>query len=253
VTAALSVSGIRASIGEVNILHGVDLEVPLGELHVLMGPNGSGKSTLCHAVMGRPGYRVEGSARVAGTEVIGLPVDERARLGLFEAFQYPVEIGGVTLRELLAEMELAVGNDALRRGEEAARLLGMDAFLDRRVNGNLSGGEKKRSEIVQLLALEPTAALLDEIDSGLDIDGVREVAEAVEALRSPDRGTLLITHYARILRYLDVDGAHVILDGRLVRSGGRELADEVDSLGYEGLRRELGLVDGDDAGLDEFP
>jgi Fe-S cluster assembly ATP-binding protein len=152
-----------------------------------------------------------------------------------------VEIGGVTLRELLSEMELAGATDALARGEEAARVLGMDAFLDRRVNGNLSGGEKKKSEIVQLLALAPTAAILDEIDSGLDVDAVRDVAEAVDTMRGPGLGVLLITHYTRIMRYLDVDGVHVMMAGRIVRSGGRELADELDAKGYEGLRRELGL------------
>jgi Fe-S cluster assembly ATP-binding protein len=240
-TSALIVSDLYARRGAVEILHGVDLDIPVGELHVLMGPNGSGKSTLCHAVMGRPNYEVSGSARVGGTEVLGLPTDERALLGLFEAFQYPVEIGGVTLRELLTEMELAGAADALARGEEAARVLGMEAFLDRRVNGNLSGGEKKKSEIVQLLALAPTAAVLDEIDSGLDVDAVRDVAEAVDTMRGPGLGVLLITHYTRIMRYLDVDGVHVMMAGRIVRSGGRELADELDAKGYEGLRRELGL------------
>ncbi|MEX2323309.1 MAG: Fe-S cluster assembly ATPase SufC [Acidimicrobiia bacterium] len=240
-TSAFVVSDLHARRGAVEILHGVDLDIPVGELHVLMGPNGSGKSTLCHAVMGRPNYEVSGSARVGGTEVLGLPTDERALLGLFEAFQYPVEIGGVTLRELLTEMELAGAADALARGEEAARVLGMEAFLDRRVNGNLSGGEKKKSEIVQLLALAPTAAVLDEIDSGLDVDAVRDVAEAVDTMRGPGLGVLLITHYTRIMRYLDVDGVHVMMAGRIVLSGGRELADELDAKGYEGLRRELGL------------
>jgi Fe-S cluster assembly ATP-binding protein len=240
-TSALVVRDLHARRGAVEILHGVDLDIPVGELHVLMGPNGSGKSTLCHAVMGRPNYEISGIALVGGTEVLGLPTDERARLGLFEAFQYPVEIGGVTLRELLTEMELAGAADALARGEEAARVLGMDAFLDRRVNGNLSGGEKKKSEIVQLLALAPTAAILDEIDSGLDVDAVRDVAEAVDTMRGPGLGVLLITHYTRIMRYLDVDGVHVMMAGRIVASGGRELADELDAKGYEGLRRELGL------------
>ncbi|HUG75117.1 MAG TPA: Fe-S cluster assembly ATPase SufC [Acidimicrobiia bacterium] len=240
-TSALAVRDLHARRGAVEILHGVDLDIPVGELHVLMGPNGSGKSTLCHAVMGRPNYEISGSALVGGTEVLGLPTDERARLGLFEAFQYPVDIGGVTLRELLTEMELAGAADALARGEEAARVLGMEAFLDRRVNGNLSGGEKKKSEIVQLLALAPTAAILDEIDSGLDVDAVRDVAEAVDTMRGPGLGVLLITHYTRIMRYLDVDAVHVMMAGRIVRSGGRELADEMDAKGYEGLRRELGL------------
>jgi Fe-S cluster assembly ATP-binding protein len=252
VNAALDVVGVDAALGEVRILKGVDLAVPQGELHVLMGPNGSGKSTLCHVVMGRSGYDVSGSVRVAGTEILGLPVDERARLGVFEAFQYPVEIGGVTLRELLEEMSDALGFDALGRGLEAAGALDMEAFLDRRVNGSLSGGEKKRSEIVQLLAMAPTAAILDEIDSGLDVDAVRDVAAAVETMRSPDLGVLLITHYTRILKFLEVDGVHVMLDGRIVASGDRGLADHLDEAGYDGLRKELGVepADGEQPGPD---
>ena len=246
---ALAVAGLTAARGDVGILHGVDVVIPRGELHVLMGPNGSGKSTLCHAVMGRPGYDVSGSAKVAGVEVLGLDTDERARLGLFEAFQYPVEIGGVTLREMLVEMELAGATDALRRGEESAHSLGMEGFLDRRVNGNLSGGEKKKSEIVQLLAMSPTAAILDEIDSGLDVDAVSDVAQAVQAMRGPDLGVLVITHYTRIMRYLDVDGVHVMLAGKIVRSGGRDLADELDAKGYDGLRREMGLHEATETGV----
>jgi Fe-S cluster assembly ATP-binding protein len=254
VSLALEVAGLEASLGEVRILDGVDLAVPRGELHVLMGPNGSGKSTLCHAIMGRPGYQVSGTAAVAGTDVLGLAVDERARLGLFEAFQYPVEIGGITLRELLGEMADAASAGALERGIEAARSLGMEAFLDRRVNGNLSGGEKKRSEIVQLLAMAPVAAVLDEIDSGLDVDAVRDVAGAVETMRSPDLGVLLITHYTRILRFLEVDSVHVMLRGRIVATGDRSLADHLDDAGYEGLGKELGVeVDDGAPGHDPFP
>jgi Fe-S cluster assembly ATP-binding protein len=254
VSAALTVSGLRVSLGGLEILKGVDLELPSGELHVLMGPNGSGKSTLCHAIMGRPGYDVTGSAMVAGTELTTLPVDERARVGLFEGFQYPVEIAGVTLRELLSEMADAIGDaGALRRGEEAAASLGMAGFLDRRVNGNLSGGEKKKSEMVQLVAMAPKAAVLDEIDSGLDIDAVREVAEAVEKMRSPGLGVLVITHYTRVLRYLDVDGVHVMLGGRIVAAGDRSLADHLDDAGYEGMRREFGIDDEDEPAGDPFP
>lgn len=238
---ALVVSDLRVRLGEREILKGVDLEVPSGELHVLMGPNGSGKSTLCHAIMGRPGHETTGSAVVAGTEVLGLPVDERARLGLFEGFQYPVEVAGVTLRELFAEMADSLGDGAVRRGEEAAAALGMEEFLDRTVNGNLSGGEKKKSEIVQLLAMAPKAAVLDEIDSGLDIDAVREVADAVQTMRSPGLGVLVITHYTRVLRYLEVDGVHVMMGGRIVATGDRALADHLDSAGYEGMREELGI------------
>lgn len=238
---ALAISGLRVRLGELTILDGVDLEVPFGELHVLMGPNGSGKSTLCHAAMGRPGYESEGSVKVDGVEVLGKPVEDRARLGLFEGFQYPVEVAGVTLRELIDEMSLVGGPQVGDRALQAAVDLDLEPFLDRFVNVGLSGGEKKKSEILQLLGLSPKAAILDEIDSGLDVDAVRDVAEAVQGMRGPDLGVLVITHYARVLRYLDVDRVHVMMKGRIVRSGGRELADELDSVGYEGIRKELGL------------
>ncbi|MDX1691333.1 MAG: Fe-S cluster assembly ATPase SufC [Acidimicrobiia bacterium] len=242
-TAALAVRDLDARLGDLHILKGVDLEVPYGEVHALMGPNGSGKSTLCHAIMGKPGYEADGTALVGDADVIGLPVHERARLGLFEGFQYPVEIPGVTLRELLGEIADATGEpDALReRLAEAVDRLGMERFLERPVNEGLSGGEKKRSEMLQLLALAPRVAILDEIDSGLDIDAVREVAAGVEALRSPDRGVLVITHYSRILRYMDVDRVHIMMGGRIVKSGGPELAEELEAKGYDTLRKELGL------------
>lgn len=246
---ALAISGLRVRLGELTILDGVDLEVPFGELHVLMGPNGSGKSTLCHAAMGRPGYESEGSVKVDGIEVLGKPVEDRARLGLFEGFQYPVEVAGVTLRELIAEMALVGGPQVGKRALQAAVDLELEPFLDRFVNVGLSGGEKKKSEILQLLGLSPKAAILDEIDSGLDVDAVRDVAEAVQGMRSPDLGVLVITHYARVLRYLNVDRVHVMMKGRIVRSGGRELADELDSVGYEGIRSELGL-EPEDSGND---
>ncbi len=249
-TAALAVSGLTARLGELEILKGVDLEVPFGEVHALMGPNGSGKSTLCHVLMGKPEYEADGSATVAGTEVMGLPVDERARAGLFETFQYPVEIPGVSLRDLLAEID--TGDGFGQRAEHAAALMGMTAFLDRPVNQDLSGGEKKRSEIFQLLTLDPRAAILDEIDSGLDIDAVRQVAAAVEGLRSPDRGILLITHYSRILRYLSVDRVHVMVGGRIVESGGPELADELEAKGYDTYRIEQGLTPDEAPGRDPF-
>ncbi|MEX1207245.1 MAG: ATP-binding cassette domain-containing protein, partial [Acidimicrobiia bacterium] len=180
---ALAISGLRVRLGELTILDGVDLEVPFGELHVLMGPNGSGKSTLCHAAMGRPGYESEGSVKIDGVEALGKPVEDRARLGLFEGFQYPVEVAGVTLRELIAEMALVGGPQVGERALQAAIDLELEPFLDRFVNVGLSGGEKKKSEIVQLLGLSPKAAILDEIDSGLDVDAVRDVAEAVQGMR----------------------------------------------------------------------
>lgn len=237
---ALEISGLEARLGELEILTGVDLRVPFGEVHALMGPNGSGKSTLCHVLMGKPGYEASGSALVAGTEVLGLPVDERARLGLFEGFQYPVEVPGVALREFVAEIEAAGAVGISERAAAAADRLGMERFLDRPVNAGLSGGEKKRSEMFQMGALAPKAAVLDEIDSGLDIDAVREVAETVEAMRSPEMGVLVITHYSRILRYLTVDRIHVMVAGRIVESGGAELAEALEESGYDQLSRSHG-------------
>lgn len=246
---ALEVSGITARLGELEILKGVDLEVPFGEIHALMGPNGSGKSTLCHVLMGKEDYSVAGSARVGGEELIGLPVDARARAGLFEAFQYPVEIPGVRLRELVEEMRPAAGGDFDARVERTAARLRMERFLDRAVNSGLSGGEKKRSEMYQLAVAAPKAAILDEIDSGLDIDAVREVAELVEGLRGPDLGILIITHYSRILRYMSPDRVHVMVGGRIVRSGGPEIAEELEASGYEEFR---GEEDRDGAAADPF-
>jgi Fe-S cluster assembly ATP-binding protein len=234
-TSALSVRGLEVRLGDLEILRGVDLDVPFGEIHALMGPNGSGKSTLCHALAGRPGYEATGSAAVAGEELLGMPVDERARTGLFQAFQYPVEVPGVTLDELLEEMSEASGDVDPKRGAAAADRMGLEAFMSRFVNVGLSGGEKKRSELVQLLAARPKVAVLDEIDSGLDVDAVREVAALVEELRGPDLGVLVITHYSRILRHIDVDAVHVMTKGRIVRSGGPELAEELEEKGYEGV------------------
>ncbi len=246
--AALSVRGLEAALGELAILKGVDLEVPYGEVHALMGPNGSGKSTFCHVLLGKAEYAAKGSALVGGTEILGLPVDARARAGLFVGFQYPVDVPGVTLRELLEEMGREGGGDPAYwpAVEEAAGRLGLEPFLERPVNEGLSGGEKKRSEMLQLLALRPEAVVLDEIDSGLDIDAVREVAAAVEALRGPRLGILLITHYSRILRYITVDRVHVMAAGRIIRSGDMGLAAELEAGGYEAIVRETAEPSGDD-------
>jgi Fe-S cluster assembly ATP-binding protein len=232
-SAALQVSNVRAQYGDLEILKGVDLEVPFGEVHVLMGPNGSGKSTLCHVLMGKSDYTASGSALVGGTEVMGLPVDERARLGLFEAFQYPVEVPGVSLNDLIEEMgEVRDDADFGTRVENAAQLLDMERFRERAVNGGLSGGEKKRSEMFQMAVSQPKIAILDEIDSGLDIDAVREVAHLVEELRSDDLGVLIITHYSRILRYMKPDKIHVMVSGKVVKTGGPEIAAELEASGY---------------------
>lgn len=251
--AALSVRGLEASLGDLVILKGVDLELPPGEVHALMGPNGSGKSTLCHVLAGKEDYTATGSVLVGGREITGLPVDARARAGLFVGFQYPVDVPGVTLRELLEEMGRSSGaSDGYWAAvEEAAGRLGLRSFLDRPVNEGLSGGEKKRSEMLQLMARRPRAVVLDEIDSGLDIDAVREIAAAVEALRSPGLGTLLITHYSRILRYVTVDRVHVMAAGRVIRSGGMDLAEELEAGGYEVILPAAGAA-GPEAGGDDF-
>jgi Fe-S cluster assembly ATP-binding protein len=230
---ALKVDDVHASFGDLEILKGVDIEVPFGEVHVLMGPNGSGKSTLCHVLMGKDEYAATGSALVGDTEVMGLPVDERARAGLFEAFQYPVEIAGVTLDDLIGGMgEMFDDPEFDDRVASATERLGMERFLQRSVNGGLSGGEKKRSEMFQLAVAQPKVAILDEIDSGLDIDAVREVAQLVEDLRSDDLGILIITHYSRILRYMNPDKIHVMVGGKVVRTGGPEIAAELEASGY---------------------
>jgi Fe-S cluster assembly ATP-binding protein len=237
---ALQIAGLEARLGDLHILRGVDLEVPFGEVHALMGPNGSGKSTLCHVLMGKPGYEATGSARVDGSEMLGLSVDERARSGLFEGFQYPVEVPGVALSDLLEEMAAVNGPEVTARAAATAAILDMERFMDRPVNAGLSGGEKKRSEMLQLGALGPRVAILDEIDSGLDIDAVREVAKAVEAMRGPNVGVLVITHYSRILRYLTIDRVHVMVAGRIVDSGGAELAESLETSGYDALVTEHG-------------
>jgi len=235
---ALEITDLKARLGDLEILKGIDIIVPFGEVHALMGPNGSGKSTLTHVLMGSSDYEASGSALVGGVEVMGLPVHERARMGLFEAFQYPTEVPGVSLDDLVSEMaEVAADPSAARtRAEDASQLLGMDRFLDRAINTGLSGGEKKRSEMFQLAVASPKVAILDEIDSGLDIDAVREVAAMVETLRSSSLGVLVITHYSRILRYMNPDRVHVMVDGRVVESGGPEIAERLESEGYSAVR-----------------
>ncbi|HZD21979.1 MAG TPA: Fe-S cluster assembly ATPase SufC [Acidimicrobiia bacterium] len=244
-SAALSVDDLTASVDGKRILDHLSIEVPFGEIHAVMGPNGSGKSTLCHVLTGKPDYRVDGgSASVNGDDLLSLDVDERSRAGLLQSFQYPTEVPGVRLREFLLEAadERGIpGDEAADRIEKEARRFGMGRFLDRSLNDDLSGGEKKRSEIFQIAVLRPRMALLDEVDSGLDIDAVRQVAEAVEGMRSPDLGVLMITHYSRILRYLTPDRIHVMIDGKIVDSGGGELAEELEDGGYEAVRERLGL------------
>jgi Fe-S cluster assembly ATP-binding protein len=240
----LAVRELTASVGSTQILHGFDIEVPFGEIHAIMGPNGSGKSTLCHVLSGHSAYTVSGSASIDGVEILDKEVDERSRLGLMHGFQYPVEIPGIRLDQLVREAAFERGVDDAQfeqRLSAAAELFDMTRFLARSVNDDLSGGEKKRSEIFQMAVLDPRIVLLDEIDSGLDIDAVRQVAEAVEVMRSPQVGVLMITHYSRILQYVTPDRVHVMLKGRIVESGGPELADELEDGGYEAIRERLGI------------
>ncbi len=242
-SAALLVRDLTAQVGDVEILKGVDLELPFGEIHAIMGPNGSGKSTLSHVLTGKADYSVSGSAQMDGRELLNADVDERARWGLMQLFQYPVEVAGVGLEEFVREAAAEKGiADIDERIASAAARFDMEEFLKRSVNNDLSGGEKKRSEIFQMAVLQPRVAVLDEIDSGLDIDAVRQVAEAVEQMRGPDVGILMITHYNRILRYLSPDRIHIMLDGRIVESGGPELADQLEAGGYEAVRERLGIT-----------
>ncbi|HUF94628.1 MAG TPA: Fe-S cluster assembly ATPase SufC [Acidimicrobiia bacterium] len=243
-SSALKVEGLTVSVPEKQILYRLDLEVPFGEVHAIMGPNGSGKSTLCHVLTGKSGYEVEGSAFLDGEELFSLEVDERSRAGLLQSFQYPTEVPGIRLEEFLLEASDERGvdeNEARDRIRSESARFDTEEFLDRSLNYELSGGEKKRSEIFQMAVLRPKMALLDEIDSGLDIDAVKQVAEAVEEMRSPDLGVLIITHYSRILRYMTPDRVHVMIDGRIVDSGGAELADELEKGGYDSVRERLGI------------
>jgi Fe-S cluster assembly ATP-binding protein len=235
----LEIQGLRVAVQGTEILRGVDLTLQSGEVHALMGPNGSGKSTLSHAIMGRPDYEVlEGSVRLDGEELLGLPTWQRAERGLFLSHQYPVEIDGVRIADLLD----AAGVDAARLPSEAERLHVADEFLARGVNVEFSGGEQKRAETLQLALIRPRFAILDEIDSGLDVDALRDVARRIEAMTSEDDlGVLAITHYARLLTELRPDRVHVFMAGRIVKSGGPELADELERDGYEGLAARLGI------------
>jgi Fe-S cluster assembly ATP-binding protein len=233
----LSVEGLAAGVPGKQILRGVDLVVRGGEVHALMGPNGSGKSTLSHVLMGRPGYEVTaGRVVLDGVELTGLATFERARAGLFLALQYPVEVPGVTLEQALGEALAARGREAasLRSLLEAeAGRIGLDPrLLERPLNVDLSGGEKKRNETLQLAVLSPSIAILDEIDSGLDLDALRSVARRVAEAAEVGVGVLAITHYARLLHELRPHAVHVLVDGRIVASGGPELAEELERTGY---------------------
>ena len=246
-TPLLQIQNLSVSVAGTPVLNGVTLEVNAGEVHAIMGPNGSGKSTLAHVLAGRPDYEVTGgSARFDGVDLLALAPEERARAGLFLGFQYPVEIPGVNNAYLL---KAALNAARRHRGEpdiDAFDFLNLvrakmqtmhidEALLTRGVNEGFSGGEKKRNEILQMLVLEPRLALLDETDSGLDIDALKIVSQGINSLRSRERAIVLVTHYQRLLEHVVPDRVHVLARGRIVRSGGRELALELERRGYDWL------------------
>jgi Fe-S cluster assembly ATP-binding protein len=244
----LKIENLHAEVEGKEILKGLTLEVGKGEIHAIMGPNGSGKSTLANVLMGHPRYEVtEGSVTFEGEDVLELEPDERAKLGMFLAFQYPSEVPGVSVANFLRTAVNSVREQEVppmemyRLLQEKMRLMDMDpSFAERYLNEGFSGGEKKRNEILQLLVLQPRLAILDETDSGLDIDALQVVARGVNQMRGPEFSAVVITHYQRILRYIEPDFVHVMLDGRIVTSGGKELAEELESKGYDWVRQEFG-------------
>lgn len=249
----LTIKNLHVRVEDQEILKGIDLQVNAGEVHAIMGPNGSGKSTLANVLAGREDYEVtEGEVLFDGRDLLDMEVDERAHAGLFMAFQYPVEIPGVSmatfLRSAVNAVRKARGQEELSPVQmlkyirEKLQMLNMDeSILKRSLNEGFSGGEKKRNEMLQMALLEPTLAILDETDSGLDIDALKVVANAVNKLRVPDRAFIIVTHYQRLLDYIIPDFVHVLFDGRIVRSGGKELAVELERRGYDWIREEAAM------------
>jgi Fe-S cluster assembly ATP-binding protein len=245
--ADFEIKDLRARVEGREILKGVSLGLSKGEVHAVMGPNGSGKSTLSHTLMGHPGYEVTGGEVLfKGQNLLELAPDERARLGLYLAFQYPVVVPGITMANFLrTALNAKRGYDGKDKSKavtpkefrqlikDSMQVLRMDdSFLSRYINEGFSGGEKKRAEILQMAVLKPEIAILDETDSGLDIDSIKFVSEAINRMRGPELGVLIITHYTRILQFIKPDFVHVLVDGRFVRSGGPEVADELEAKGY---------------------
>jgi Fe-S cluster assembly ATP-binding protein len=249
----LAIKDLHVEIEGKEILKGVNLEVKTGEFHAIMGPNGTGKSTLSSAIMGHPKYEVtKGSITLDGQDVLEMEVDERARAGLFLAMQYPSEISGVTNADFLRSAINArrgEGNEIslmkfIRQMDEKMEFLEMDSNMAQRyLNEGFSGGEKKRNEILQLMMIQPKFAILDEIDSGLDIDALKIVAKGINSMRSSEFGCIMITHYQRLLNYITPDYVHVMMQGRIVKSGGPELAKQLEENGYDWIKKELGIED----------
>lgn len=247
------INDLRVSIEDKEIVRGLNLEIKGGEIHAIMGPNGTGKSTLASSLMGHPTYEVTGgSAILDGQNILDMSVDERARAGMFLAMQYPAEVPGVSNANFIRSAlnaRLGEGNEMPvikfhRELQGKMKQLNIDpVFAERYLNEGFSGGEKKRNEILQMAMLNPRMVILDEIDSGLDIDALKIVADAVNTLRSPEVGFLVITHYQRLLQYVVPDFVHVMMQGRIVRSGGRELAEKLEANGYDWLKQELGIED----------
>jgi Fe-S cluster assembly ATP-binding protein len=253
----LVIDDLHAGVeGREEILKGITLTIKRGEVHAIMGPNGSGKSTLSYVLMGRPGYKVtNGTVLLKGEDVLELTPDERAKRGLFLAFQYPQEIPGISVVNFLRAARNAAKSEEMaplafhKFLKEKMALLGItDDMVRRYVNQGFSGGEKKRNEILQMAVLEPEMAVLDETDSGLDIDALRAVAEGIDTVATEKMGVLLITHYQRILNYITPDVVHVMIDGRIVRNGGPELATELEQKGYDSFREATGAAAPDDRG-----
>ncbi len=259
----LQVRNLQASIGDKPILSGLDLDIRAGEIHALMGPNGSGKSTLANVLLGHPAYQVTGGAvTLDGQDYLELSTDERPLKGLFLAFQYPVEIAGVTVGKFLKRaMELRAPKPAegekpsmnvtayIKQLREAMDFMEMDqGFINRSLNQGFSGGEKKRMEVLQMLMLKPSLALLDETDSGLDIDALKVVAQGVNKLRGDNFGALIITHYQRILTHVVPDFVHIMYKGRIATSGGKELVEQLESKGYDWVREQFGIEEEAHAG-----
>jgi len=250
----LKIKDLRASIGDKEILKGINLEINPGEVHAIMGPNGSGKSTLASVLAGREDYEVTGgSIEFKGEDLLELAPEERAGSGIFLAFQYPVEIPGVTtvnfLKTAVNEIRKFKGQESLDAAQflkmvrEKAKLVNMnDSLLKRALNEGFSGGEKKRNEIFQMAVLEPVLSILDETDSGLDIDALRIVSEGVNKLRTPENATIVVTHYQRLLDYIVPDFVHVLYNGRIVKSGPKELAQELEEKGYDWIKEEVDNV-----------